>query len=313
MNREDMYNGITGIRSEFLEEADKYKSKKVFQWKKWIAVAACVALILSVLVPYMGRDQGAVNSPFVLTVYAAESSNDINLEQVGDKISVPISFFKTESGVSGFVFSYGDEKKGQTSTFAVFNNNKTVEVEPKIGELAGLTAMDGKHYIFYIPDEAEKAPYNIPIRLAHEGASYEIDIVVEQGDDGLEASLVKLTSYPIRDTEINVNENGQTYGKDVYANNTREEPDLIYAEAMDGTRGYVYASDLNAYKADSPEELLEQDKIYQEIWNNAPAGEVVVACYIPLYEADGKTVVGEFPITIGFKEKEDSEYPGLRE
>ena len=77
MNREDMYNGITGIRPEFLEEADKYKSKKVFQWKNWIAVAACVALILSVLVPYMGRDQGAANSPFVLTVYAAEYSNDI--------------------------------------------------------------------------------------------------------------------------------------------------------------------------------------------------------------------------------------------
>ena len=32
--------------------------------------------------------------------------------------------------------------------------------------------------------------------------------------------------------------------------------------------------------------------------------------YIPLYAADGKTVIGEFPITTGFKESEKSAYPG---
>ena len=50
--------------------------------------------------------------------------------------------------------------------------------------------------------------------------------------------------------------------------------------------------------------------ILREIWDNAPAGEVVIAKYVPLYAADGKTVIGEFPITIGFKESEKSEYPG---
>lgn len=45
MKKEDMYNGISGIRQEFLDEADNYKTKKRFQWKRWVAVAACLCIV----------------------------------------------------------------------------------------------------------------------------------------------------------------------------------------------------------------------------------------------------------------------------
>lgn len=103
------------------------------------------------------------------------------------------------------------------------------------------------------------------------------------------------------------NINGQTYGTAMYASTPNEEPDLILAESPDGTEGYIYSSDLNADLPKNPEDMLAMNEKYEKIWDDAPAGEVVVARYIPLYEADGKTVIGEFPIVMGYKDSETSE------
>ena len=102
------------------------------------------------------------------------------------------------------------------------------------------------------------------------------------------------------------NVNGQTYGTAMYAATPDEEPDLILAESPDGTEGYIYSSDLNADLPSNPEEMLAINEKYQKIWDEAPIGEVVVARYIPLYAVDGKTVVGEFPIVMGYKNSETS-------
>ncbi len=117
--------------------------------------------------------------------------------------------------------------------------------------------------------------------------------------------------YNVNATEdYKTNKDGLTYGSSMYSSSPENEPDLILAETVDGKEGYVYKDDLYYAQVDSPEELLSLDKQNQKIWNDAPAGEVVVAKYIPVYKSDGKTVIGEFPITIGYKEKEDDIYPG---
>lgn len=311
MTKMDLYNGISDVRAEFLDEADNYKKTKKVPWRRGIAVAACFCLLAVLFIPGLVDNKGE-SSPFVITVYAAGTSNDFNLENMGGKLTVPVSLFKTESGIMGFVFSYGNKEKGEPSTFSVYNNDDSLVVEPKLNEIKNLTIDDGKHYIFYIPGQNEEAPYQITLRFMNQGTECVVDICVEDTTNGYEASLERLTSYPVLDSSIEVNENGQTYGKDSHANISGEEPDLIYAEALDGTRGYVYASDLNADRANTPDELLVLNAKYQEIWNNAPAGEVVIARFIPLYESDGITIIGEFPITIGFKKTEDSIYPGLR-
>jgi len=104
-----------------------------------------------------------------------------------------------------------------------------------------------------------------------------------------------------------INENGQTYGSAMYAPSPDKEPDLILAEGVDGKEGYIYSSDLNADLPNNPEELLAYTAKMRKIWDNAPVGELVVARTIPLYAVDGKTVIGEFAVTIGFKDSENSE------
>jgi len=106
------------------------------------------------------------------------------------------------------------------------------------------------------------------------------------------------------------NESGQTYGSAMYAPSPNKEPDLVLAESLDGVEGYVYTSDLNGDLPNSPDELLAITARNQEIWDNAPVGQVVIARFIPLYAVDGQTEIGEFPITIGFKDSENTESPG---
>ena len=83
-----------------------------------------------------------------------------------------------------------------------------------------------------------------------------------------------------------LNESGQTYGS-VDTNVPPEEqvlPELISAIGIDGTRGYVYSSDLSGEQPRNPAEALEyMEKLRTEGLRS-----------IPLYASDGVTVLGWF-------------------
>lgn len=84
----------------------------------------------------------------------------------------------------------------------------------------------------------------------------------------------KTPDYPI-------NENGQTYG--AYPYGATVEPDLVLADGENGVTGYIKASDLGS-SASSPEEAIASQDAVKDVGYKS----------IPLYEADGKTVIGEF-------------------
>lgn len=84
-----------------------------------------------------------------------------------------------------------------------------------------------------------------------------------------------ITSEP---TPWATNANGQTYG----VMNADGEPDLIAVEATNGRTGYVYAEELSGPLPSSPEEAAT--------WTPPPSRS------IPVYEADGTTVIGEFTV-----------------
>lgn len=96
--------------------------------------------------------------------------------------------------------------------------------------------------------------------------------------DSLEAQADQeaLKLYP-------VNESGQTYGKSF---DPLVVPDLILAEGTDGKTGYVLSSDLIGKEPTTPEEAVKQQ-----------LEQVNVNRVIPLYEKDGKTIIGQFKIT----------------
>ncbi|GGH65433.1 hypothetical protein GCM10008014_44800 [Paenibacillus silvae] len=80
-----------------------------------------------------------------------------------------------------------------------------------------------------------------------------------------------------------VNESGQTYGKSL---DPLVAPDLVFAKGVDGKTGYVLSSDLIGSDPATPEEAVKR-QLEQEQGNQL----------IPLYDKDGKTVIGQFEIT----------------
>ncbi len=84
------------------------------------------------------------------------------------------------------------------------------------------------------------------------------------------------------------NENGQTYGALSAAISVETEPDLVKAVGVDGTVGYVLSKDLDGGPMPkTPEEALTRMR-------NTPSIRP-----IPLYDIDGKTVIGVFNVQAG--------------
>lgn len=81
------------------------------------------------------------------------------------------------------------------------------------------------------------------------------------------------------------NENGETYGSASLANSLETEPDLISAIGVDGTHGYVRKTDLNGEMPKTPDQALTQMRRWE--------GKIR---QIPLYDVDGKTVIGVFNV-----------------
>lgn len=79
---------------------------------------------------------------------------------------------------------------------------------------------------------------------------------------------------------ININENGELYGSEVFLDNGASL-DLIYAIGENEIEGYVRAKDLESNSAEAPENVGQQVTKDREI---------------PLYESDGETVIGTFII-----------------
>lgn len=80
------------------------------------------------------------------------------------------------------------------------------------------------------------------------------------------------------------NQYGQTYGSAMYATSPETEPDLILASGGGDIQGYVKRTDLEQPLPKTPEEAIALTK-----HNLAhPTRE------IPLYDVDGKTVIGKF-------------------
>lgn len=102
------------------------------------------------------------------------------------------------------------------------------------------------------------------------------------------------TSAP--EIEYPINDNGQTYGSAALARNYDERPDLIAAIGCDGQEGYIYKTDLESGIPKTPAEALAQQQQY-EAMAIASEGERVVVRSIPLYDADGKTVIGKYEIS----------------
>lgn len=95
---------------------------------------------------------------------------------------------------------------------------------------------------------------------------------------------LRTTYVQVEATAWGVNANGDTYG----AHNRRGDPDLLAVVATNGRHGYVYSAELE-HASGGDVSTPEQAREWME---NQPDGPV----FIPVYESDGKTVIGRFGI-----------------
>jgi len=112
--------------------------------------------------------------------------------------------------------------------------------------------------------------------------------VYENRDYCIKAELINYLYIENTDPGIpsgyEVNENGQTYGSALIRDELGYEPDLVSAMGVDGTLGYVYSVDLaDDFMPSNPKEALT--------WQLENAGKSKT---IPLYDSDGKSIIGEF-------------------
>lgn len=83
---------------------------------------------------------------------------------------------------------------------------------------------------------------------------------------------------------MQVNQNGETYGSSYYSDSTETTPDLILAIGTNGEEGYIKRIDFEESNNITIEQVLEGVEFEDKA--------------IPLYEADGTTVIGEFNIRV---------------
>ena len=77
-----LYNSITNVDNQFIEEAQT-KTKKKNGWLKWAAMAAClcVALVAGVLFKISVPDVIIAPGFLTITVYAASSDEEITMQE----------------------------------------------------------------------------------------------------------------------------------------------------------------------------------------------------------------------------------------
>lgn len=94
-------------------------------------------------------------------------------------------------------------------------------------------------------------------------------------------------SLPEEDKQVYINESGETYGTALASDLSGVEYDLVSAIGIHGIEGYIRSTD-RPQSASSPEEALARMQVAQDQ-------------YIPIYKADGITIVDEFLIGSGLE------------
>lgn len=123
----------------------------------------------------------------------------------------------------------------------------------------------------------------------YNGNGYDIYGANQSPELSTGARFVKLTRDTVRGY-FNINENGDTYGTYISDKNGNilQEPDLMEAIGEGGIDGYIKKSDVydEENEPNTPKEFVSKQKLNRN-------KQVRI---IPLYEKDGKTIIGEYHI-----------------
>ena len=196
-----LLESIGYVDAKYLEKAENYVPKKKNTWVKWGAIAACLCLVLGGLLPLWDKLKGgeSASTGFAFCAYALDANNKVISSEMVVGESVPISFFESEKGIKGFFFSYPFVKNEQSSVPSrmVLYAGPFEDCTPD--ELTGIIAAQSmdtdQNYVFYVVSADAEMPCNFPYvcTTADPDVIYQIDLRIDETDEGYSATLVKMT------------------------------------------------------------------------------------------------------------------------
>lgn len=215
----DRFTAAMGyIDDDLISDAVSYmpQKKSSVRWMKWVAVAACICLVIGLSFPGLFKDPsvGGLESntiitdakpeeaesefgvlfPLVLTAYAVENDNTVSTALLQEGESVPVSLFETDNGINGFVFSYDITTPGQTSSVSIMTEGEFPGI---IYEIAGIEMDKEKNYIYFIPEQSKTTPYflMIPYSDIEEDMVYEYHLIIEEDEFGYIATVDHVVTH----------------------------------------------------------------------------------------------------------------------
>ena len=215
----DRFTAAMGyIDDDLISDAVTYmpQKKSSVRWMKWVAVAACICLVIGLSFPGLFKDPsvGGLESntiitdakpeesesefgvlfPLVLTAYAVENDNTVSTALLQEGESVPVSLFETDNGIKGFVFSYDITTPGQTSSVSIMTEGEFPGI---IYEIAGIEMDKEKNYIYFIPEQSKTTPYflMIPYSDIEKDMVYEYHLIIEEDEYGYIATVDHVVTH----------------------------------------------------------------------------------------------------------------------
>lgn len=215
----DRFTAAMGyIDDDLISDAVTYmpQKKSSVRWMKWVAVAACICLVIGLSFPGLFKDPsvGGLESntiitdakpeeaesefgvlfPLVLTAYAVENDNTVSTALLHEGESVPVSLFETDNGIKGFVFSYDITTPGQTSSVSIMTEGEFPGI---IYEIAGIEMDKEKNYIYFIPEQSKTTPYflMIPYSDIEKDMVYEYHLIIEEDEYGYIATVDHVVTH----------------------------------------------------------------------------------------------------------------------
>lgn len=195
MNTEKFSAAMSEISDKYVTEAITYQRKaKRRSWKKLIAAAACVCIVLAGLFPLF--NQPGV-SPFVLTAYALESDNTVSAAVMQEGEKIPVTMFEADNGLWGLIFSHEVENPTDYVSFSIMTAGEQGTIDQHIEAINGLELDNKLNYVFFIPPQGETGPFSLPLDIYDESTNQiaMLHVVIEQSEDGYIARVDEVTIH----------------------------------------------------------------------------------------------------------------------
>lgn len=115
MKKDDLYNAISEINDEYLEEADSYYPKTNISWKKWIAVAASVCLLCGTAVPVLAASdhETAYEIMYAISPAIAQKLKPVRLSAEDNGIKMEVVAANIEDTNARILVEFQDLEKNR--------------------------------------------------------------------------------------------------------------------------------------------------------------------------------------------------------